>query len=85
MGEYVEQVTTDLDENTAKDQTLSQDPFLKLSTREREVLRLLAEGKTNVEIADILTVTPSTVHTYTSRIKQKLDIDHLPGLTNHKG
>jgi two-component system sensor histidine kinase/response regulator len=81
MGEYVAQVTTDLDENTAKDQSLSQDPFIKLSTREREVLRLLAEGKTNAEIADLLTVTPSTVHTYTSRIKQKLDIENLPGLT----
>jgi DNA-binding response OmpR family regulator/DNA-binding CsgD family transcriptional regulator len=81
MHQYVTQVTVDLDETTTKEQTLNQDPFLKLSARERQVLRLLAEGKTNVEIADVLTVALSTVHTYTSRIKQKLDVENLPGLT----
>jgi len=42
---------------------------------------LLAQGKPTAEIAHILTVTPSTVHTYSSRIKQKLEINSLPGLT----
>lgn len=81
MRRYVDQTATDLDETTAKEQTLGQDPLIKLTDRERQVLRLLAEGKTNTEIADILTIALSTVHTYTGRIKQKLEIDHLPGLT----
>lgn len=81
MSKYVDQVTTELDETIAQEQSLRQDPFLKLSTREREVLHLLAKGKTNNEIADMLFLAPSTIHTYTSRIKQKLNIDNLPGLT----
>jgi DNA-binding response OmpR family regulator/DNA-binding CsgD family transcriptional regulator len=81
MRRYVDQATANLDQTTAKEQTLSQDPLIKLTDRERQVLRLLAQGKTNAETADILTVALSTIHTYTGRIKQKLDIDNLPGLT----
>jgi DNA-binding response OmpR family regulator/DNA-binding CsgD family transcriptional regulator len=80
MRHYLGQVTTTLAEATAQEQTLREDPLLKLTTREREVLRLLAQGKTNPEIADLLTIAPSTIHTYTSRIKQKLEIDSLPAL-----
>jgi len=80
MSDYVQQVTIGLHEAAAKAQDLSDQPRLKLTTREHEVLRLLAQGKPYPDIAAILTVTPSTVHTYISRIKQKLDIASLPGL-----
>jgi DNA-binding NarL/FixJ family response regulator len=41
--------------------------------REREVLQLVAEGKTNKEIADILTVSIKTVQTHRAHIMEKLD------------
>ena len=51
-----------------------------LSEREREVLRLLAEGRRNKEIAELLGISPKTVETYRSRVMTKLGIDGLPGL-----
>jgi DNA-binding response OmpR family regulator/DNA-binding CsgD family transcriptional regulator len=80
MSEYTQHVATNLHQAAAHEQNLSETPLLKLTAREREVLRLIAQGKTNAEIADILTVAITTVHTYTGRIKEKLDIPNLPGL-----
>lgn len=51
-----------------------------LSPREIEVLRLLAEGKRNKEIANALGVSVKTVETHRSRIMFKLEIDSLPDL-----
>jgi DNA-binding NarL/FixJ family response regulator len=51
-----------------------------LSRREREVLRLLAEGRRTKEVAALLGISPKTVETYRSRLTTKLGVDHLPGL-----
>ena len=51
-----------------------EDTYEKLSTREREVLPLLAESHTNHEIADSLHLSPYTVQTYRQRIMRKLDL-----------
>ena len=56
------------------------DPLAHLSSREREVLQLVAEGKSSAEIADILSLSLKTVETYRSRLMHKLDIGDLPGL-----
>jgi DNA-binding response OmpR family regulator/DNA-binding CsgD family transcriptional regulator len=80
MSTYVRHITVNLHESGAQEQNLSETPLLKLTSREREVLRLMAQGKTNTEIADLLTVATTTVHTYTGRIKEKLAIPNLPGL-----
>ena len=45
-----------------------------LSSREHEVLRLLAEGKANSEIAQTLVISPSTVHNHISSILMKLQV-----------
>lgn len=45
-----------------------------LTPREREVLKLLGEGRTNQEIADILVLSPNTVQTHRSRIMDKLGL-----------
>ena len=45
----------------------------KLSPRETEVLKLIAEGLTNQEIADKLIVSPTTIKTHVQNILQKLD------------
>jgi two-component system, NarL family, response regulator NreC len=50
------------------------DRFDTLSEREREVFQLIAEGRVNKEIAEILGLSPSTVETHRSRIMEKLDV-----------
>ena len=45
-----------------------------LSKREREILRLVAKGQTNGEIAKTLDLSANTVHTYVKRSFEKLDV-----------
>ena len=52
----------------------SQDPYEQLTNREREVLKLVAEGFTTLEIADLLKVTPKTVEGHKTNLMAKLDI-----------
>jgi DNA-binding NarL/FixJ family response regulator len=58
----------------------TQSPLASLSSREREVLQLVVEGKSSAEIADTLSLSPKTVETYRSRLMLKLDIQDLPAL-----
>jgi two-component system, NarL family, response regulator NreC len=50
------------------------DRFDALSEREREVFQLIAEGHSNKEIADLLSISSGTVETHRARIFQKLDL-----------
>jgi DNA-binding NarL/FixJ family response regulator len=50
------------------------DRFELLSEREREIFQLIAEGRTNKEMAAMLFLSPSTVDTHRSRIMEKLDV-----------
>lgn len=52
-----------------------EDPVSRLTGREREVLTLLAEGRSNEAIADRLGMTVRTVETHTGRIFAKLDLE----------
>jgi DNA-binding NarL/FixJ family response regulator len=45
----------------------------QLTAREREVLRLVAEGYSNAEIAGLLTIAESTIKTHVKRILAKID------------
>jgi serine/threonine-protein kinase len=54
------------------------DPLTGLTEREREVLTLVAEGHSNVAIADRLEMTARTVETHTSRIFNKLGLEATP-------
>ncbi|MBT9539373.1 response regulator transcription factor [Thiobacillus sp.] len=56
------------------------DPLDSLSSRERQVLQLLVEGRSTVLIAESLSLSPKTVETYRARVMQKLDIGDMPGL-----
>ena len=55
-------------------------PLSKLSTREREILQLVVEGKSSADIGRTLFISPKTVETYRSRLMQKLGISDLAGL-----
>lgn len=46
----------------------------KLTQREREIMKLIAEGYTTKEIAEQLVVSPSTVHSHRSNLMQKLNL-----------
>jgi DNA-binding NarL/FixJ family response regulator len=50
------------------------DPYETLTTREREVLHLAAEGRTYTEIAAVLGIRPSTVETHRAHLMQKLGL-----------
>jgi len=58
----------------------SKSPLSRLNQREREIIQLLAEGKTSVEIAGIIFVSPKTIETYRSRLMHKLGINDIPNL-----
>jgi len=51
-----------------------QDSYDLLTEREKEVLQLLAEGKTNKDVALLLNLSPNTVETHRTRLMQKLDL-----------
>ncbi|MBI1733909.1 MAG: response regulator transcription factor [Candidatus Rokubacteria bacterium] len=54
-----------------------------LSPREREVLRLIAEGKTTKEIAALLGLSVKTADSHRTRLMEKLDIHDVAGLTRY--
>ncbi|MBP7692785.1 MAG: response regulator transcription factor [Anaerolineales bacterium] len=59
---------------------VAHDPLGALTPREREVLQLVVEGKSSVEVGEVLSLSPKTVETYRSRLMEKLGIDNLPSL-----
>ena len=54
-----------------------------LTEREREILQLVAEGKTNQEIADLLVVSIKTVQTHRAHMMEKLDAHDRTELVKH--
>ena len=57
-----------------------EDSYDLLSSREREVLQLIAEGKSNKEIASMLHLSLYTVETHRTHILQKLNLHSVPEL-----
>ena len=55
-------------------------PLNLLSTRERQILQLVAEGRSSAQMAATLHLSPKTVDTYRSRLMQKLHIGDVAGL-----
>ena len=59
------------------------DKIERLSPREREVLQLVAEGHTNRQIAELLSIRPATVETHRSHILQKLELHSTAELVRY--
>ena len=72
---------TVIDDYIRKYETLPpKSPLESLSSREREILQFIVNGKTNTEIAKILSLSIKTVETYKSRLMEKLNIRDLATL-----
>jgi len=60
-----------------------QDPYQRLTDREREVLKLVAEGYTAREIADMMVVSQKTVEWYKTNLMSKLNIRNRTDLIKY--
>lgn len=58
----------------------TEDPYDLLTPREREVLQLVAEGKSNKDVAQLLNLSVYTVETHRSNIMEKLNLHGVPEL-----
>ena len=56
------------------------DSYELLTTREREILQLVAEGKSNKDVANLLSLSVYTVETHRGNIMQKLNLHSVPEL-----
>jgi DNA-binding NarL/FixJ family response regulator len=59
------------------------DPYETLTTREREVLQLAAEGRTNGDIAAALYISPRTVETHRAHVMRKLRLQNQADLIRY--
>ena len=64
-----------------RDKDRDRDELLRLTPREREVLQLVAEGRTNRQIAERLKLSPKTVDTHRSSMMRKLDLHDAQAVT----
>jgi len=68
------------DKADMRSNSIDPSPLETLSQREREILKLVADGKTSREIAERLSISPKTVDTYRSRLMSKIGVKNLVGL-----
>ena len=71
---------------TTEDLTSEEDKssvFSTLTKRERQVLQLMAEGKTTKQIGLKLHISPKTVEAHRLRVMEKLNIDNVAQLTKY--
>jgi DNA-binding NarL/FixJ family response regulator len=62
------------------ERTGAEDSYELLSPREREILQLVAEGKSSKEIANLFDLSVYTVETHRARVMQKLNLKGIPEL-----
>ncbi len=63
--------------------TSKRDLLATLSPRQREVLRLIAEGRTTKQIAQVLEISVKTVETHRAQLMERLDIHDVAGLVRY--
>ncbi|SHG59865.1 regulatory protein, luxR family, partial [Fodinibius roseus] len=70
-------ITNEVAEQLASQVDLNQDTSRheQLSDREFQVLCMIASGKTVAEIAEDFSLSPQTIHTYRTRVKEKMNLN----------
>jgi DNA-binding NarL/FixJ family response regulator len=61
----------------------SGEPPSLLSAREREIIQLLAEGKSNLDVAELLNISAKTVRTHRAHIMEKLNLHSITELVRY--
>ena len=79
-GRYLSKQLADIVIDLVVHRSVPDDPLDRLSSRERQVLQLLAEGHSAANIAAALSLSPKTIETYRARMMEKLNIFDLAGL-----
>ncbi len=64
-------------------QSIEVEPYGELTPREREILKLIAEGHSSREIADILVISAKTVNGHRYKIMEKLDLHNRTELIKY--
>jgi DNA-binding NarL/FixJ family response regulator len=59
---------------------MAKNPLEQLSSRQREILQLLAEGQTTKAIAQVLNLSPKTIEYHRTQLMERLNIFDIPGL-----
>ncbi len=62
---------------------VEKEPYDRLTEREREVFRLIADGHTSREIADMLFISLKTIHNHRAKIMEKLNIHNKSELIKY--
>jgi DNA-binding NarL/FixJ family response regulator len=58
-------------------------PLDMLTPRQRQILQLIAEGRTTKQIAHLLSLSVKTVETHRSQLMERLEIHDVPGLVRY--
>lgn len=59
------------------------EPGQRLTTREREIVQLIAEGKSNKEVAETLSISVRTAETHRASLLRKLNLDSVASLVRY--
>lgn len=69
--------------NPGERKSESSGQFTLLTNREREILKLIAEGKSNEEVARLLWISPRTVKVHRANLMKKLDVHRVADLVKY--
>ena len=78
VSDYLKRIT-----ETNVEEKETSNVFVKLTSRQREILQLIAEGNSTKEIAVKLNVSVKTVETHRMKIMERLGIHDIPGLVRY--
>jgi len=79
-GYFGPQASKALAEGYQADTPVAEDPYSRLTDREREVYQLLVEGSTNAQVADILCISAKTVDNHRTHLMEKLGVHNTVAL-----
>ena len=74
QGYFGPQAAKALAEVYQGDRPVPEDPYARLTDREREVFQLLVEGRTNAQVADVLCISAKTVDNHRTHLMEKLGV-----------